>query len=326
MSRHPNNFTELLFLFSAVFIVVMWSDAQSIPVSPLIARVATPRSVPVPKEPVTLLFAGDVMLGRYVGTLIAEHGGEYPFEKIAPDIQRRAPDFFIANLEGPITLLNAPDARVSPEQPYSMRFSFDPNVLTSLTYAGFTHLSLANNHIFDQGTVGAKETSAYLTSAGISPIGFRDGTALGTVSEVHKNGHGIALIGLDTTVIKHDQMELAHALSAFPSDTFVIVFVHWGNEYETTHSSEQEAFAHFLIDNGVDLIIGSHPHVVQDVGTYKGRAIFYSLGNFVFDQYWNSDVQTGLMVKVTLDDKVSYEEIPIQSIHSQPFVADQISL
>jgi poly-gamma-glutamate synthesis protein (capsule biosynthesis protein) len=127
---------------------------------------------------------------------------------------------------------------------------------------------------------------------------------------------------LDATLTRHDTQKLAEELALFSEDVFVVVFLHWGNEYETLHTKSQEDFAHFFIDSGVDLVVGAHPHVVQDVETYNGKRIYYSLGNFVFDQYWNEEVQTGLMVKVVLEgDSVTYEDITITSDHSQPYIA-----
>jgi poly-gamma-glutamate synthesis protein (capsule biosynthesis protein) len=317
--RREHNFLELFIVFVGVFAVVLWNNARQVPVPAFVQRVIAPLATR--NEPVTLLFAGDVMLGRHVGKLIATHGTSYPFERIAPSIEALAPDIFVANLEGPITTLNAPDMNITPERPYSMRFSFDPSVADILKNVGFTHLSVANNHTFDQGGQGARDTLVHLTDAGIAPFGSYDGTALGRLATTTINGHDLAFIGLDTTVNAHDRNALAHKLGTLDPETFIVAFLHWGNEYEHMHSPAQESFAHFLIDNGVDLIVGSHPHVVQDVETYNGKQIYYSLGNFVFDQYWNDAVQTGLMVKVTLDGgETVFEDIAVGSVRSQPFV------
>ncbi|HXK39418.1 MAG TPA: CapA family protein, partial [Candidatus Paceibacterota bacterium] len=136
-------------------------------------------------------------------------------------------------------------------------------------------------------------------------------------------GRDLVFVGLDTTTTAHDAGAVREALAAFPESAFVAVFTHWGNEYEATHSSAQETFAHLLIDSGADLVVGAHPHVVQDVEIYKGKHIYYSLGNFVFDQYWNDAVQTGLMVLVTLDDdRTAYQELSIKSVRSQPTVTE----
>jgi poly-gamma-glutamate synthesis protein (capsule biosynthesis protein) len=90
-----------------------------------------------------------------------------------------------------------------------------------------------------------------------------------------------------------------------------IVFVHWGEEYRTVHTDAQELLAHVLIDSGADAIIGHHPHVVEDVDEYRGKPIFYSLGNFIFDQYWGPEVEEGYAVRVTLKKRsVTYELLP----------------
>jgi hypothetical protein len=97
-----------------------------------------------------------------------------------------------------------------------------------------------------------------------------------------------------------------------------IAYVHWGTEYELAHNAAQETLAHVLIDAGADAVIGHHPHVVQDVAFYKDKPIFYSLGNFIFDQYWDTDVQTGLGVRMTIDDgSIAYEAIPFTTAGSR---------
>lgn len=137
MKHRTTNLTELFIVFTGIFAVLLWSDMHATPPSPLAEIVA--KAAPV-QEPVTILFAGDMMLGRHVGKLIAAHGAEHPFEKIASSLAEISPDLFIANLEGPITEFAVPDPRVSPEQPYSMRFSFDPEVTSAIKNIGFTHL------------------------------------------------------------------------------------------------------------------------------------------------------------------------------------------
>jgi poly-gamma-glutamate synthesis protein (capsule biosynthesis protein) len=93
----------------------------------------------------------------------------------------------------------------------------------------------------------------------------------------------------------------------------VVVSYHWGDEYETRHNADQEKRATAAIDAGADLIIGHHPHVVQEVVPYKHGYIAYSLGNFVFDQNFSPDTSWGLTLKVTVKDKkiVSVEEVPV---------------
>jgi len=105
---------------------------------------------------------------------------------------------------------------------------------------------------------------------------------------------------------------------------FVVVYPHWGVEYSTRHNYAQERLAHSWIDVGADLIVGSHPHVVQDVEIYQDVPIFYSLGNFVFDQMFSKETQEGIAIKVDIEsDNIEIELLPFVSNKIKPkFVED----
>lgn len=261
------------------------------------------------KEPITFFVVGDIMLGRHVGDLMTAYGNAYPFARIGDTLA--SADFVFGNLEGPVTALDI-------DATNTMRFGFDPSVAETLKQHNIHVVSVANNHWGDQGMQGHHDTQRFLRDAGVGYAGAQTGSELGTVVTSH-NG-AISFVGIDTTITPIDSAELARELRAFPEDTFTVALVHWGEEYSPTHNAAQEAFAHMLVDSGVDAVFGAHPHVVQDSETYNGVPIFYSLGNFIFDQYWNADVQTGLMVKVTVGDDIVFESIPIRSEQSQPFV------
>jgi poly-gamma-glutamate synthesis protein (capsule biosynthesis protein) len=81
----------------------------------------------------------------------------------------------------------------------------------------------------------------------------------------------------------------------------VIIFSHWGNEYEQKPTDQDISLAHSFIDHGADLVIGAHPHVIQSKEIYQGKYIYYSLGNFVFDQYFDDEVRCGLVLSFDLD-------------------------
>jgi poly-gamma-glutamate synthesis protein (capsule biosynthesis protein) len=97
-----------------------------------------------------------------------------------------------------------------------------------------------------------------------------------------------------------------------PSCDFLVVFPHWGIEYQITASARQQELAHEFVDAGADLVIGAHPHVVEPVELYRGKAIFYSLGNFVFDQGLSFWTEHGLAVQVILhqDGRKDFKLIP----------------
>ena len=99
----------------------------------------------------------------------------------------------------------------------------------------------------------------------------------------------------------------------------MLVFPHWGIEYEPIHSSAQEKLAHAWIDAGADLVIGGHPHVTQDAEIYKNKPIFYSLGNLLFDQDFSDPTQRGLIIagKIT-DDNIELVLLPTISKKYKP--------
>ena len=102
---------------------------------------------------------------------------------------------------------------------------------------------------------------------------------------------------------------------------FLIAVLHWGKEYQPKSSKSQKDLAHKAIKAGADLVVGSHPHVVQEVEKYQDKLIFYSLGNFIFDQYFSEATQQGLALKIELtSQKVIYNLLPIESQKSQPFL------
>ena len=99
--------------------------------------------------------------------------------------------------------------------------------------------------------------------------------------------------------------------TATSSADLVIVTFHWGNEY-SLRSLHQQELAHFAIDSGADVVIGHHPHWVQEYEVYKNKPIYYSLGNLVFDQMWSEKTRKGLVVRLTFSGNqlVNKEEIP----------------
>ena len=81
----------------------------------------------------------------------------------------------------------------------------------------------------------------------------------------------------------------------------MVVFSHWGVEYSPASTDSMKSLAHQFIDAGADLVVGSHPHVIEPMEIYNGKRIYYSLGNFIFDQYFNEDVRNGLGVTVRIN-------------------------
>lgn len=261
-------------------------------------------------RPVTLLFVGDIMLSRLIGDIMVRNSDwRYPFLETADFL--KSADITFGNLEGPISARGTKVGSI-----YSFRS--DPRAIEGLLYAGFDALSIANNHIWDYGADAVRDTLIIVKNAGIGIVG---GGA--DYSEAHKppikdvKGTKVAFLGytdlisstlgLKTSKPAIAYLNLEQAIidikEARKLADFVVISLHWGNEYETTHNPNQEKVAKALIDAGAQLIIGHHPHVVQPVEEYGGGYIAYSLGNFVFDQNFSPDTKNGLALKVILKDK-----------------------
>ncbi len=269
-----------------------------------------------PKSSSFLVFP-DMMLGRAVASVSQKNGGyEYVFANLLGEDGRMFSqyEFIIANLEGPIT-----DFRARTQK--SISFAFEPIVAEVLKNYGFDALSLANNHGNDQGSRGFEDTKKFLSEQGIgyfgNPVKEHEVESV-LVQEVGSRKIGFIGFNLTDHVVDNKNLQAIIASTKKQSD-FVVVFPHWGAEYQRYPTSSQKTWARLFVDAGADVVIGHHPHVVQIVEVYDGKPIFYSLGNFVFDQYFSQETQEGFGVGVVVDDPtVSYDLIPYTIPKSRP--------
>lgn len=249
------------------------------------------------------IFAGDVMLSRHVARATADTGDmAAPFIHIADEFKQN--DLAFVNLEAPFQEYGPWD--VSDE---SMTFKVNPLMLAGLQLAGIDIVSLANNHIYNAGQAGVNYSKQYLVDNGIAYC-----LEHWDIREV--NGLQFTFLcysydlNLDTDKLIADIQEV-QGLGA----DVIIVSMHNGTEYTDSISSAQSNFAHTAIDYGVDLVIGHHPHVVQRMEEYKGKYIFYSLGNLIFDQDWSWQTQLGAAIKITWENdqakKIEFKPIKI---------------
>lgn len=270
------------------------------------------------------LFFGDLMLDRNVGDKIEKYGADYIFENIIKQDQNFFSNYELisANLEGSVTNNGE---HYSPSVPYD--FAFNPDLIKNLNQKyNFNFFNIANNHITDQGNAGFNETKQNLDKLNIAYIGCPDaqvGECSGKI--IDKEYYKLGMLGFSMVYHMLDADSAATMVRQMASSTdFVIVNIHWGVEYEHQFNSVQQNLAHTLIDSGADIIIGHHPHVVQGMEIYKGKAIFYSLGNFIFDQYFSTDTQEELAVKVNYKpQEIQIELIPLVSQASQIQIADE---
>lgn len=269
------------------------------------ARDSIVQEVAEEKDNQNIFFLGDIMLARDVEKRLRSKTPAYAFEEL--QILKEA-DYVLGNFEASIPPVHVP----TPD--FAMKFSVDPEMLEVIEVGGVTHLSLANNHALDYFEEGYRHTIGTLKSRGFEAFGHPLRVNEESVSYVSIDGHDIALISLNATYgeLPDAWMEVLETASE-ASDT-QIAYIHWGPEYELTHSESQETLGHDLIDAGFDVVIGHHPHVVQNVEHYKNGIIFYSLGNFIFDQYWDDDVSEGLALELILGtDSLIFRLHPVET-------------
>ncbi len=273
----------------------------------------------------SLLAVGDMMLDRSV-YLHTQKAGDYtfPFEKISSFLDDW--DLRLGNLEGPITTSKSVANGTGGNR---LVFTFSSEFVQPLRQ-NFEFLSLANNHTTNFGKKGLDQTRQFLREESITFFGDPN-NFIGFISTTtEKQNISFALIGYHQLVEKglSDVVDEIERLD--PIVDVVIVMPHWGNEYVTTHpSAAQKKEAHAFIDAGADVIFGAHPHVIQPIEEYKDKVIFYSLGNFIFDQYFSEETTQGLTVGMTVTKeedkpKLSFELFPVEiSKQSQPALASE---
>lgn len=280
------------------------------------------------EEHVTVCFTGDVLLDRGVRLQIENKGIAHLFDSVAPVLQ--SADATIINLECPVT---------SSISPIHKKFIFraEPEWLPAIHKAGVTHAALANNHSLDQGYQGLEDTNQHLTANRIIPIGYGDTQCLACQPTfIRKKGIEIALFNsvllpLENWVYLEDKNGICQAtvdalveeiqtLKKEKPDCYIVAMLHWGVEYQQLPTPFQRREAHRLINAGTDLIIGHHPHVIQEEEFYKGKAIFYSLGNFVFDQS-RPETSRSVIVEATFGkEQITYKKLPVEIKRCKPFI------
>ncbi|TSC77684.1 MAG: poly-gamma-glutamate synthesis protein (capsule biosynthesis protein) [Parcubacteria group bacterium Gr01-1014_24] len=262
------------------------------------------------KDPdfVTFTFAGDIMLDRGVkNSVIKNFNNDYSalFEKLK--ILKES-DIVFANLEG-----TASDKGQDGGSLYSFRM--DPAVVPALAGAGISILSVANNHVGDWGRVAYIDTLSRLKENEILYTGGgNDLQEAERPTVIEKYGIKIGFLGFgdngpDSMEAREDKagLLLTNNLrfdeiikNASKQVDYLVVYFHFGEEYQAKHNARQEYLAHKAIDNGAKLIIGSHPHVVEDFEVYKESYVAYSLGNFIFDQAFSQKTMQGLLLNIKL--------------------------
>ncbi len=269
--------------------------------APTVTPAVTPSAFSITTRSIQFVFGGDVMLGRMVGYLANRRGDySYPFQDVAPFF--RAADAGSVNLESPLLETCAVSSASS------MRFCAEPEFAQALAQAGIATVSFANNHMLDQGAQGVRDTNALLSGAGIRVVNH----ASSTIEDVRGKKIGFVSFNLTWGNVGDEEIRTTIQDLRNRSD-FTVVNFHWGEEYRATPTEEQKRIGRLAVDAGADVVVGHHPHVLEPIEQYKGKYIFYSLGNLVFDQSWSQATMQSALVKLSWSpdtDALSYELVP----------------
>ncbi len=248
------------------------------------SSVPAPAASPAPQpadDPITTLTisaAGDCTLGTdesfgYEGTFPAAWdgaGGDGSVFLAGVQSIFAHDDLTVVNLEGPLTTRGE-------RQDKTFAFRGDPAYVELLKAGSVEAATLANNHSYDYGSDGFWDTFKDLGDNGIMPFGYEE-SQLVTVK-----GIPVGLVGINALEGgAPDQLLTELEKVKDRGARLVVVYFHWGSELETRPDEDQVYLAHMAIDQGADLVLGAHPHVIQPVENYKGKTICYSLGNFCF--------------------------------------------
>ena len=259
---------------------------------------------------ITLLFGGDMMFDRAIRVKIAEQGEDFLFAPLRELFS--SVDMVVANLEGPITDNTSVSVHSIVGEAKNYVFTFPPETAEMLKKEHIGIVNLGNNHILNFHDEGALQTKRYLEAAGVEYFGS---PLAGDERILYKewSGHKMAFVNYNQFILEGKKKTFADIKQARAEADIVVLYTHWGNEYIPALASIKD-LAHQFIEAGVDVIIGSHPHVVQEKEVYAGKTIYYSLGNLIFDQYFGVPTTHGLLVKMTLDSNtkaLSFEDIPV---------------
>jgi len=269
---------------------------------------------------VEITFVGDIMLDRY----IRDNRHPDSYYMLASDFTPRfyQSDLVVGNLEGTITNATSVSSNTSIGDAGNTKFTFAPQSLSFFTNHSFDLISLGNNHSRDFGTDGVRQTKSFLQQGGIAHIG--DPTNPTETYTVTRDGVTMTFLAFnqfgDQTVTETTDAIRSHATAS----DWVIVYSHWGSEYTDQPTDTQRYYAQSFADAGADIIIGSHPHVWQPRNTIDDTVVYYSLGNFVFDQFFERDVRCGGVVTLMLtNDQIVTQNVTNSFITKKPTVRNQ---
>ncbi len=292
------------------------SPASPTSLPKIISRII-PTKTPTPIPSVSIGLVGDLGLGRFItATARQKNDFSWSFSGVSSILQQN--DFNLANLESPI-INDCPEGKTG-----TFTFCGDPRFLPQLKQNKFI-LNLANNHMFNYGQNGFNQTKKFLSDQNTGYIYSHNSDSEFYQTEINTIKFGI--LGFDlVSNPNYDHQKILNLISKYNSQVdWLIVSIHWGNEYLPAAENWRVKLAHQMIDSGADIIHGHHPHVLQPSETYQSKLILYSLGNFIFDQNWSVETSTSQIVnlKLTKNEIINQQTIPLKiKSNSRPEVTN----
>lgn len=275
----------------------------------------------------TLVFVGDLMLGRGVTDLMEERSSDWLFAEVQSLLQV---DLVVANLESPL-------ADLPGGAPRALNLAAGPGAIEALSSSANWAVSVANNHAFDAGAEGLDATLSSLARRGITAVGAGETLAEARRARIlNLNGIRVALLaycdvpqatsarvggGPVVAEVDLDAMETEIRETQQQADVVIVLF-HWGQEYECSPTLRQRDVAERARRAGADVVVGAHPHVAQPVEFQPGSIVAYSLGNFVFDQWRSVETTRGqaLRVQVSRSGLEQVEVVPLSLADGRPAI------
>ena len=272
-------------------------------------------------DTLNVVFTGDILLDRGVRRVIDKHGVDHLFTEGVDSVFRSA-QVVVGNLECPATKIQSPVQKL-------YIFRGEPEWLEALKRHGITHLNLANNHSIDQGREGLMDTRQNIINTGITAIGaganMTEAAEPVLLSRTPRNVWLVPSLRLalenyaylpDKPCVSQEPMDSllnrVHRLRKADSTAVIIVSLHWGGEHTMHPVNSQRWDARQIIRAGADVLVCHHTHTLQDVEDINGHSVFYSIGNFIFDQSKPENTKACIVRLKITGKTVTTEAIPIE--------------
>ena len=272
-------------------------------------------------DTLNIVLTGDILLDRGVRRVINQHGVDHLFTEGVDSVFRSA-QIVVGNLECPATKIQSPVQKL-------YIFRGEPEWVETLKKHGITHLNLANNHSIDQGREGLMDTRQNIIDAGMTPIGaganMTEAAEPILLSKTPRNVWLVPSLRLalenyaylpDKPCVSQEPMDSllnrVHRLRKADSTAVIIVSLHWGGEHTMHPVKSQRWDARQIIRAGADVLVCHHTHTLQDVEDINGHSVFYSIGNFIFDQSKPENTKACIVRLKITGKTVTTEAIPIE--------------